>query len=425
MSRPARSGRRQPVTVIRFLLVQATVVLAVLLSWSMISSDQKLAVASTAMRQPYPLTVKPTTSTAAVITSLHADEQVISDADLDEALNRLIPRFSRKHLRPNLIEHALRTWGGFVDFKDEDEIDGPEMAAFLTDSARHLESWENDVSPMLDDSPLGVVVRWGGARSNSVHHDHALAALTEAGLALDYPVITPRRKMELRHILDEALRDFRVDGVEPEWSVLSFALWLGQDGISEWYSGSGRKVGFDMLVDRMVREAMQHGVCLGTHRVYTLAALLRIHEMREETLLQPRSAKIIKGYLHEVQRRIQASQAEDGSWGLDWMRQPGSDETAPADTPFNRRIIATGHHLEWMAISAEEFHIPREQIVKAGQWLTRQLLDSSQEEIDKSYTYYSHVVRALALWRGSSPAEFYERPAADSAANDVTSESQD
>ncbi len=409
MSRPSRVSHRRSVPLRRVILVQAVVLLTVAGSWSLMPQEQKLAVAATALGQPYPLKVNLRSSTATVITSLHADERVISDADLREALRMLIPRFSRSQLRPNLIEHALRTWGSTIDFGDPDAISGPEMAAFLTDSARHLESWDNEVSPMIDDAPLGVYVPFGGARSNSVHHDHALAALTESGLALDYPVITPRRKTSLRYVLDEALRDFRLDGVEPEWSVLSFALWMAQDGITEWHNGSGRRISFDSLSRRLVREAMQHGVCLGTHRVYTLAALLRLHQMHDQGLLTPATAEMVAAFLHEVRRRIEQSQNEDGSWTVNWMQLPEGPEIPADDAPLNRRIIATGHHLEWMAISPEEFHIPREQIIKAGEWLTRQLLQSSQAEVDLNYTYYSHVVRALALWRGSSPAEFYTR----------------
>ena len=411
MSRPGRASCRNSIPLRRVILIQAVVLLALTGSWSLMPRDQKLAVAATALRQPYPLTVNLRSSTATVITSLHADERVISDADLQQALRMLIPRFSRSQLRPNLIEHALRTWGSTIDFGDPDAISGPEMAAFLTDSARHLESWNNKVDPMIDDAPQGVYVPFGGARSNSVHHDHALAALTESGLALDYPVITPRRTTSVRYILDEALRDFRLDGVEPEWSVLSFGLWMAQDGITEWHNGSGRRISFDSLVNRLVREAMQRGVCLGTHRVYTLAALLRLHHMHDQTLLRPATAEVAARYLHEVQRRIEQSQNEDGSWSVNWMQLPEGPEIPTDDSPLNRSIIATGHHLEWMAISPEEFHVPREQIIKAGEWLTQQLLASSPEDVELNYTYYSHVVRALALWRGSSPAEFYAQHA--------------
>jgi hypothetical protein len=32
-----------------------------------------------------------------------------------------------------------------------------------------------------------------------------------------------------------------------------------------------------------------------------------------------------------------------------------------------------------------------------------------QQEIDQNFTFYSHVGKALALWRKTSPAEFWTR----------------
>jgi hypothetical protein len=71
------------------------------------------------------------------------------------------------------------------------------------------------------------------------------------------------RGLQLRHVLAEALRDFRLDEGETEWSSLSFALWLSPDGIPQWHNGAGRNITFDMLVERLVRNHKRMGVCQG------------------------------------------------------------------------------------------------------------------------------------------------------------------
>jgi hypothetical protein len=72
-------------------------------------------------------------------------------------------------------------------------------------------------------------------------------------------------------------------------------------------------------------------------------------------------------------------------------------------------VIATGHHLEWLAIAPEMLHPPREQIRKAAKWIIQDTLQQSDETLSEHYTFYSHVGNALALWRKTRPADFWQR----------------
>ena len=70
-------------------------------------------------------------------------------------------------------------------------------------------------------------------------------------------------------------------------------------------------------------------------------------------------------------------------------------------------VIATGHHLEWLAIAPEDLHPPREQIDRAAQWIIQTTKEQSADDIFRRYTFFSHIGNALALWRGTHPADFW------------------
>ena len=79
-----------------------------------------------------------------------------------------------------------------------------------------------------------------------------------------------------------------------------------------------------------------------------------------------------------------------------------------------RRLLATGHALEWWAMAPEELHPPREVMVRAGQWLAREIEVMDQETVLRNYTFLSHAGRALSLWRGGFPCQVLKRLAIES-----------
>jgi hypothetical protein len=376
-------------------------------SWLCIPGYRQQEVVARMTHRPVALDVSLADSTCAVVEPFYNDAEVVSDEELASVLKKIVPRFSRSHLRPNLVEHALRTWGSKIEFKNPDAISGPQMADFLTDNAKYLESWGDNNPPLLEPINDGIHVRWGGDLSSSVHHDHTLAALTEAGLPMDAPVFTSARAMQVRNVVAEALRDFHLDERETEWSAMSFTLWMAPQKTTAWYNGEGRRITFDMVAERLMRNHKRDGVCLGTHRAYSLMLLIRLNEQYGGDLITAETTSQIMKYLETTRDMIIASQSADGSWPANWT--DGADAEAKGDPKekISKRVIATGHHLEWLSIAPQELHPPREQILKAADWMVKNVAETPQAEIDQSYTFYSHVGKALAMWRKTSPAEFW------------------
>lgn len=373
-------------------------------SWFLLPGTQQQEVIAHISHEPFHLDVALKSEKAATVESLYDEAEVVSDEELAAVLKKILPRFSRDHLRPNLVEHALRTWGSEIEFTNPDIISGPQMKEFLTDMAKFVDSWGENSNPLMIAHDDGIHVRFAEDRSGSVHHDHTLAALTEAGLSLDDSVFTTAREMHVRNILIEALRDFRLDERETEWSVMSFALWLAPQKTATWHNREGRRITFDMLAERLMRSHKRDGVCLGTHRVYSLMLLVRLDDQADGQLITQETRTQVMEYLTSVRDLIAASQRQDGSWTSNWTDGAESEANADPGEPDSKRVIATGHHLEWLSIAPIELHPPRAQILKAADWLVANVEKTPQDEIDSDYTFYSHVGKALAMWRHTSPA---------------------
>ena len=390
-----------------FAVIQLVVVTAVGLAFVRLSDEAEVTFRETVLRQElYPF-ISIERERPLDVSPLYDDPSVVSDEDLARVLLKVRPKFPEKGRKPNYVEHALRAWGETATFSDPGVMSGEEMRDFLLDHSRYAASWSrddsHDVEPLLIDRPRGVAVRWASRQETSVHHDHLLACLTEAGVAINQRVYPPSgRYLMLNDVLQEALRDFRPDERETEWSTMAFALWLPPT--RTWYTKQGRTVTFDMLADRLMRGHKEIGVCVGTHRVYSLMLLWRLDQ--EHDIITQETADRIIEHLKSVRDVIQESQFPDGHWPPNWAGGRAAVEN-PSPAEPQQEVIATGHHLEWLAIAPEELHPPRETVRKAARWLIENTTSKSDAEIYDNYTFYSHVGNALALWRKTHPAEFW------------------
>ncbi|MDA0834337.1 MAG: hypothetical protein O3A29_13740 [Planctomycetota bacterium] len=362
-----------------------------------VQEDATLATSATSDKVPRELPLR--------IAGLYDEPEMISDADLAAVLSKVRPRFDQKQLKPNFVEHALRTWGVDAEFRDPEVMSGIEMRDFLIDHGKYLVSWGNDVAPLLQEQPEGISIRWGRETGASVHHDHWLACLTEAGVSLHEPVFTPgQRSMTIESVLHQSLLDFRLDERETEWTVLAFGLWLPP--IKQWTSQDGRTLSFDDLAERQLRGHNKYGVCSGTHRLYSLMVLIRLDD--EFDILTPSVREKVLAHLGDIRDILVVSQLPDGRWPDNWWLGKTAVET-PIVSPLHEDVISTGHHLEWLSIAPKELHPPHEQIERAAKWIIETTKSQNFEAIQGKFTFYSHVGNALALWRQTRPADFWKR----------------
>lgn len=385
-----------------FVLAQVIVVGAFAASFASLSPTQVERVTEVVVQKPKFTPVQIDRTEPLEVTPLYDDPEVVSDEDLAAVLYQIQPAF--KEFKPNYIEHALRAWRVKAQFQEPGVMSGEEMRDFLLDYGRFALHWGPETESLIESRDTGIYVRWGREAGASVHHDHTLACLTEAGVPLDFQVRAPGKNGTMKDVIEQALFDFRLDERETEWSAMAFGLWLPP--AKNWTNGAGRELNFDLIAKRQLRGHKKYGVCGGTHRVYSLMLLLRIHE-QHPILSEPVRAEVY-AHLEKVRDILLVTQFPDGHWPYNWP--DGKDAVDnPADHAAYRDVISTGHHLEWLAIAPPDLHPPRSMIRKAAQWIVENTTSKTREEIQESYTFYSHVGNALALWRKTSPPDFWHK----------------
>ena len=384
------------------LVVQLIAVVALVASLASASAVTRQQVLNKVGGPRYSPVVSVPRETPLTIEPFYDDPEVVSDEELAAVLAKVRPKFAIEKLKSNYVEHALRMWWLNAKFHDPKVMSGEALKDHLVDHGQFLASWGDKVQPILQDRRDGVAIRWGKEECASVHHDHWLACLTEAGVNLHEPVFTPNRRREINDVLQEALRDFRLDESEVEWSALAFGLWIAPQ--KTWTTRTGRELSFDLMAERLMRGHKKFGVCSGTHRVYSLMVLVRLDD--DHDILSDAMREQVMEHLRSVRDLIMVSQFPDGHWPSNWSE--GADAVAkPVNDELFRQVIATGHHLEWLAIAPKELHPPREQILKAADWVIKTTIEQSDSDIGQRYTFFSHVGNALALWRKTHPADFW------------------
>ncbi len=348
-----------------------------------------------------------------LIRPLHNYSMVVSDGDLKQILDKMRPTFPSRPPKTNFVDHGLRMWGSQIEFESVSQsrpgpraLSGQQMRLLLLDDNEFVRHWGKSTPALLEESEGGIRVRTQEGRATVSHIDHLVGTLAETGTKLNFPVKLRHRDGVFRELVEHAFDSFDLNQKEYEWTALAWALY-GKDA-SSWFTAAGQEVTYDRLVERMMRQGQPEGVCYGQHRLYSLAAILRVDQENREQgamglLSETGRTKVIE-YLKQMTARLYRGQSPEGYWDANWPdpTKPVSDVGTAA---ISRRVLATGHTLEWWAIAPEEVLPPRETVIRAGQWLSNAILVMDDREIERNYTFLTHAARALSLWRGQFPDE--------------------
>lgn len=341
------------------------------------------------------------------LTPLYDYPWMASDEQVEATLRKLYPRLRGTQPKINHVDHAYRIWGPLAVFDDPQALSGAEMRELLLNHEEFARVWPNSPGFLHKTKEDRWAIRSREGIDTSAHTDHTLASVSEIGIARDYPVITREGRTTFAELIESSLSEFSVGQMEYEWSILAYVLFLPPT--TTWITSEGQQVDFDILAERLMREMLPNGVCFGQHRIAALVAMLRVDSDVTRILSPGKRAKILR-YLTVVSRQLVKTQHALGYWDSGWIgTKPHVDEgkeVAIAGGELRDRIIATGHILEWLALAPEEIHPPREVLIRAAQWVIRALDQVEQSEIKEQYAFATHAANALALWRGTSPAEF-------------------
>jgi hypothetical protein len=248
-------------------------------------------------------------------------------------------------------------------------------------------------------------------RERQAHEDQLLAVLAELGVPLSRPLTTASGARSVRDLFNDTCANFNPDQREVEWSAMAIALYLPPR--TGWHDKFGRACSLDSLVELLLARPSSEALpCGGTHRLYTLTVLLRVDEATP--VLSSGVREKLHDYLRAQAAVLVRTQAEDGSWLTNWYRGErarSSSPGAPAELE-QARVLATGHHVEWVMLLPPEFQPPRDCLVRAARWLQLRLVTDAAETLLAHYCPYSHAGRVLSVLAGPpEPAPAGSRPA--------------
>jgi hypothetical protein len=225
------------------------------------------------------------------------------------------------------------------------------------------------------------------------HRDELLSTLAECGVSLDEPLLVGGSSYTVRDILNQSVYDYIDDG-SAEFSAVAFAHYLSND--HEYNDRLGTPVTFDKLIDALTTSRHGDGLCQGTHKCYALACILNV-DQRFHCLSTAAESKA-HAYLKEAAALLQRAQHSDGAWRSDWSSGIACTRPASASECWGDDVLATGHHLEWLAICPYDL-LDEAAIQSAILFLGQNLHTASDTDIADMYLQYSHAVRALLLWQ--------------------------
>jgi hypothetical protein len=339
----------------------------------------------------------------------HSDPRVVTDEQLLAVLARVLP--PTKPVNTNNYVHALRLWGAKADFQRPDVPTGEDLRRYFLDDAEFRRVAGEATPPLFYRSPRGVEVRGYDDRAtdqltSSFHTDDLLATLAESGTPLDTPLRLPDGQTTVGELLATSLSTFHLERLEYEWTAIAYARYVFPQ--RDWRNRFGERITIDTLVGEITGHSPELGPCNGLHRLEALAVLHRANE--QVPALRPRTREAALHYMQGASAALAAAQLPDGTWSREWPRGTAAVALATKSPPsLHDKLLVTGHHLEWLALAPEAAQPPRECVVRAAQWLARALVEMDEKELINAYGPYTHAARALCLWRGVEPWEFWKQ----------------
>ena len=345
------------------------------------------------------------TSTPHVFVTKQNEPRVVSDWQLQSVLERVRPAVEETNA--NNLLHALRLWGKEARFTSEFWSGGDLCDYFLDDGAfRRMIGVD---APPLFERVDGRLVARPWQRDDltqdfaSAHANDIVATFAEIGLASDQAIKMRSGEATVQELYKTAAGSFFPEQLEYEWSLISYARWGYPQ--TQWKNRYGEWVYANDLIFEAMQQPRSFGVCVGAHR---LEGLVLINDLSSKTTRPPLFVKSsVNNYLKTTVRLLTESQSPQGFWTRRWHEGP-SALTNDRST-LSERILATGHHLEWLAFAPDELQPPRECIVRAAQWLTTAMLEVEGKELRNNYGPFSHGARALCLWRGDEAWPTWQR----------------
>ena len=212
------------------------------------------------------------------------------------------------------------------------------------------------------------------------HPGQVLSSLAESGVPLTQGVATFEKSVSVSNLVDECAAAFRFDQ-DIAWRSIAMAIYRPHP--TSWTAHHGEVVSFDRITKELLRHTRSRGSdewsCWGTHALYTLAIFQQVNA--QVGLWQDDSLEdSVQDALHSAAMRLETTLRSDGSWDEHWSL-PGISRSI---LNSERRLLITGHHLEWLVLMRPEQRPTDSVLLLASEFVVRETEKLSVDErVDK------------------------------------------
>jgi hypothetical protein len=232
--------------------------------------------------------------------------------------------------------------------------------------------------------------------AGEIHSGQIVSALAEAGVAPNRDVHLGAKVFHVSDLINETALSVRLDE-DLEWGAVALALY--RPYVFSWKSRNHDRLSWDIIARDLLRRvrAVDSGeaACAGTHSLYALAVLQRV-DSQVQLWKDPALRESVSGAFTVASERLHETQLADGSWDDDW-RLPGFAGRYRR-TSLARRLLVTGHHLEWIAVVPAKLR-PNEQVVaRAADFAISTVATMPADDLRTFVCPCSHGVRAVLLY---------------------------
>jgi hypothetical protein len=342
------------------------------------------------------------------IAARYSDYRVVTDEQLVAVLDRVKPPAGPANT--NNYVHALRLWGPTADFGDQAVPCGRQLRDYFLSDAAFRQLAGDAAPPLFNRGRDGIEVRSyddgvSDRVTSSYHTDDLVATMAETGALLNTPLHLRDGDVQVSDLLKTALMRFHLDQLEYEWTTIAYARHVFPE--RGWQNKFGERIDVDALVEELISHQPDLGPCNGLHRLEALVVLYRADEQYQ--ILSGRTKLKMLLYMKRASQALVQAQTADGYWTRQWPRGASASKVAKDSTvSLHDKLLVTGHHLEWLALAPEQVQPPRETVIRAAQWLSRALIEMDEKDLLEAYGPYTHAARALCLWRGVEPFDFWK-----------------
>jgi hypothetical protein len=309
-------------------------------------------------------------------------------------LDRLRPRRTLSSISELAgVVHSLRLWGACHTPRDGTEWGGEDLLACVMQNPSCRLTVADP--PRYAESPFGTCV------FGEPHTDKIASVSAELGLPLSTPLYTEGGPSRVRALLQDCSMRFNLRQAELPWSAIALASCAPPR--RGWSNKFSEAITMDAIVGRLLALPWGQGTCYGIHNLYAIAYVLNVD--RRAPILSAGVRDLSQKHLWSAARLLEGSQYGTGLWASDWHLppRPGRGRVRHPDLEPKNLLRATGHHLEWMALSAARAELPRSVVTAALRATVKAINAMGKSEIDDGYNPLTHAARAVCLLLGIGP----------------------